>query len=154
MTANRILTTHVGSLVRPPELAAFLREIEDGRPYDEAAFSAQLSESIGGVVRQQADAGVDIVSDGEYAKTGNWAWYVHQRISGFSERPSTPEELKDPLATMSMGRDFAAFPEFYAEYFPTQGFKVRPNTTTNVCTGPIRYIGQAQVQRDIANLKA
>jgi len=55
---------------------------------------------------------------------------------------------------MSMGRDFAAFPEFYAEYFPTQNLRVRPANVVNVCTGPIRYIGQAQVQRDIANLKA
>jgi 5-methyltetrahydropteroyltriglutamate--homocysteine methyltransferase len=154
MSRNRILTTHVGSLVRPPELAAYLREIEDGRSYDVAAFSAQLKESISEVVRQQAEAGVDIVSDGEFAKTGNWAWYVHQRISGFSERPSTPEEEKDPLVTMSRGRDFAEFPEFYAEYFPTQGFKVRSASITTVCNAPIRYIGQAQVQRDIANLKA
>src|SRR5208282_5468573 len=79
---------------------------------------------------------------------------IHQRISGFTERPATAEEAKDPLATMSQGRDFAEFPEFYAEYFPTQGFRVRPGTRTTVCSGPIRYIGHAQVQRDIANLKA
>ena len=151
---NRILTTHVGSLVRPPKLAEFLRKIEDGQPYDEAAHAACLRESIEEVVRQQAEAGVDIVSDGEYAKTGNWAWYVHQRISGFSERPATPEEMKDPLMTMSRGRDFEDFPEFYAEYFPTQGFRVRPATDVNVCNAPIRYIGHAQVARDIANLKA
>jgi len=151
---HRILTTHVGSLVRPPKLVAFLEEIEGGRPYDESAHAACLRESIAEVVRQQAEAGVDIVSDGEFGKTGNWAWYVHQRISGFTHRPATPEEVKDPLATMSMGRDFAAFPEFYAEYFPTQGLRVRPGNITSVCTGPIRYIGQAQVQRDIANLKA
>ncbi len=106
------------------------------------------------MVRQQAEAGVDIVSDGEFGKTGNWAWYVHRRISGFTERPATPEEASDPLTTMSMGRDFAAFPEFYTAYFPTQGFRVRPANITNACTGPIRYIGHAQVQRDIANLKA
>jgi 5-methyltetrahydropteroyltriglutamate--homocysteine methyltransferase len=151
---HRILTTHVGSLVRPPGLVAFLEEVEAGRPYDKSAYDACLRESIGEVVRQQAEAGVDIVSDGEFGKTGNWAWYIRQRISGFSERPATPEEARDPLATMSMGRDFAAFPEFYAEYFPTQGFRVRPANTTTVCNGPIRYIGQAQVQRDIANLKA
>jgi len=156
MTINqhRILTTHVGSLVRPPKLAEFLRKIEDGQPYDESAHAACLRESIEEVVRQQAEAGVDIVSDGEFAKTGNWAWYIHQRISGFTERPATPEEMKDPLMTMSRGRDFADFPEFYAEYFPTQGFRVRPPDTVNACTAPIRYIGHAQVQRDIANLKA
>ncbi len=151
---NRILTTHVGSLVRPPELIPFLEEIEAGRPFDESAHAACLRESIAEVVRQQAEAGVDIVSDGEFGKTDNWAWYIHQRISGFSERAATPEEAQDPLATRSMGRDFAAFPEFYAEYFPTQGLRVRPGNTINVCNGPIRYTGQAQVQRDIANLKA
>lgn len=151
---NRILTTHVGSLVRPPKLVEFLELVENDKAYDESAYLACLRESVGEVVRQQAEAGVDIVSDGEFGKTENWAFYIHKRISGFSERPATPEEAQDPLATMSMGRDFAAFPEFYAEYFPTQGFRVRPSTTTTVCNGPIRYIGQAQVQRDIANLKA
>ena len=151
---NRILTTHVGSLVRPPNLVPFLEEIEAGRPCDQSAYNACLRESIAEVVRQQADAGVDIVSDGEFGKTENWAWYIHQRISGFTVRPATPEEARDPLATMSQGRDFAAFPEFYAEYFPTQGFRVRAGINTTVCNGPIRYIGHAQVQRDIANLKA
>jgi 5-methyltetrahydropteroyltriglutamate--homocysteine methyltransferase len=151
---NRILTTHVGSLVRPPALLPFFREIEDGNPYDEAAFSDCLRDSVAGVVKQQAEAGVDVVSDGEYGKSGNWAWYVHQRIAGFTERPATPEEEKDPLITMSRGHDFADFPEFYAEYFPTQGFRVRSAAITTVCNAPIRYIGQAQVQRDIANLKA
>ncbi|HEX5228689.1 MAG TPA: cobalamin-independent methionine synthase II family protein [Bryobacteraceae bacterium] len=154
MSANRILTTHVGSLVRPPGLATFLREIEDGRAVDEAAFGACLRESIAEVVRLQAEVGVDIVSDGEYAKTGNWAWYIHQRIAGFVELPATPEEAKDPLVTMSMGRDFRDFPEFYAEYFPSQGFKVRSAVMTTVCNGPIRYIGHAQLERDIANMKA
>ncbi len=154
MSANRILTTHVGSLVRPPQLLPFFREIEDGRPYDEAAFAECLHNSVGEVVRQQAEAGVDIVSDGEYGKSGNWAWYIQQRIAGFTTRPATPEEAKDPLVTMSMGRDFADFPEFYAEYFPTQGFKVRNAAMTTVCSGPIRYIGHALLQRDIANLKA
>jgi 5-methyltetrahydropteroyltriglutamate--homocysteine methyltransferase len=151
---HRILTTHVGSLVRPARLITFLEEIESGRPYDQSAYQACLSESVAEVVREQADAGVDIVSDGEFGKTGNWAWYIHRRISGFTERPSTPEEAQDPLATRSMGRDFAAFPEFYAEYFPTQGLRVPSGNVTNVCNGPIRYIGQEQVQRDIGNLKA
>lgn len=151
---NRILTTHVGSLVRPPKLVAFLEEIENGRPYDQNAHAACLQESIAEVVRQQAEAGVDIVSDGEFGKTENWAWYVHQRISGFTERPATEDELKDPLIARTMGQDFKDFPEFYAEYFPTQNLKVRATNLTTVCTGSIRYIGHALVQRDIVNLKA
>ena len=151
---NRILTTHVGSLVRPPKLVAFLEEIEAGRPYDHAAHAACLRESVAEVVRQQAEAGVDIVSDGEFGKTEHWAWYVHQRLSGFTERAATEEEKSNPLVTRGLGRDAAEFPEFYAEYFPTQGFKIRGVATTNACTGPIRYIGQSLIQRDIANLKA
>jgi 5-methyltetrahydropteroyltriglutamate--homocysteine methyltransferase len=151
---NRILTTHVGSLIRPPQLSAFLEKIEDGQPYDQAAHAACLRKSIAEVVRQQAEAGVDIVSDGEFGKTDNWAWYVHQRIAGFIERPATEEELKDPLIARSMGQDFREFAEFYAEYFPTQNLRPRATKVVSVCTGPIRYMGHALVERDIANLKA
>ena len=65
---DRILTTHVGSLIRPPKLIEFWRSIEGRKPYDEAAFEACLTESVAEVVRQQAEAGVDIVSDGEFSK--------------------------------------------------------------------------------------
>jgi hypothetical protein len=68
-----------------------------GGPYDQSAYDACLRDSIAKVVRQQAEAGVDIASDGEFGKTDNWAWYIHQRISGFSERPATPEKAQDPL---------------------------------------------------------
>jgi 5-methyltetrahydropteroyltriglutamate--homocysteine methyltransferase len=64
--ADRILTTHVGSLVRPLKLIAFWRAIEDGKPYDTAAFEACLTQSVAEVVGQQADVGIDIVSDGEF----------------------------------------------------------------------------------------
>jgi 5-methyltetrahydropteroyltriglutamate--homocysteine methyltransferase len=65
---DRILTTHVGSLIRPPNLIEFWHLIEDGKPYEEAAFEACLTESVTEVVRQQADVGIDIVSDGEFSK--------------------------------------------------------------------------------------
>jgi 5-methyltetrahydropteroyltriglutamate--homocysteine methyltransferase len=150
---KRILTTHVGSLVRPPKLVEFLKKIETNEPYDKVAHAQCLRESIEEVVQEQAEAGVDIVSDGEFAKTDNWAWYIHKRISGFTERQATPDDLANPLTTMSYGRDMAEFPEFYSEYFPTQGFRVRPAARVTVCTGPIKYIGQAEVARDIQNLK-
>src|SRR3954464_1413901 len=89
MASNRILTTHVGSLVRPPKLIEFLRKIEDRQPYDQVAYEACLKESIEEVVRQQADAGIDIVSDGEFSKGRNWAFYVHDRLSGVTTRSLT-----------------------------------------------------------------
>jgi 5-methyltetrahydropteroyltriglutamate--homocysteine methyltransferase len=98
--ADRILTTHVGSLIRPPKLIEFWRSIEDAKPYDEAAFEACLTESVAEVVRQQADVGIDVVSDGEFSKGLNWAFYIFKRLKGIAVRPATPEELQDPMSSM------------------------------------------------------
>ncbi len=122
---DRILTTHVGSLIRPPKLIEFWRAIEDGKPYDEAAFEACLTDSVAEVVRQQAETGIDIASDGEFSKGANWAFYVHKRLSGIAVRPATPEEAKDPMSSMGGGRDHQAFPEFYAEYNAASGLAKR-----------------------------
>jgi 5-methyltetrahydropteroyltriglutamate--homocysteine methyltransferase len=149
---DRILTTHVGSLIRPERLIAFWRAIEDGKPYEEGAFEACLTESIAEVVRQQADAGIDIVSDGEFSKGVNWAFYIFKRLSGITVRPATPEEIKDPMASMRGGRDVSAFPEFYAEYDAASGLGKRLGNRI-VINGPLKYSTQ-QVARDIANLKA
>src|SRR5258708_7446015 len=124
-SANRILTTHVGSLVRPPQLIEFLHKLEDRAPYDKAAYEACLKDAIDTVVRQQAEAGIDIVSDGEFSKGRNWAFYVHDRLSGVASRPLTPEEAKDPMAAVGGGQDRVAFPEFYAEYDRASGLNKR-----------------------------
>jgi 5-methyltetrahydropteroyltriglutamate--homocysteine methyltransferase len=152
-SSDRILVTHVGSLIRPPKLVEHLRKIEDKQPYDEAAYEACLTESIGELVQQQADAGVDIVSDGEFSKGVNWAFYIHSRLSGITVRPATPEEAKDPMTSMAGGRDRVEFPEFYKEYDEASGLGKRLGRRI-IVNAPLKYCGQAQVQRDIANLKA
>jgi 5-methyltetrahydropteroyltriglutamate--homocysteine methyltransferase len=152
MAADHILTTHVGSLIRPPKLVAFWRAIEDGKSYDEAAFESCLTESVADVVRQQAETGIDVVSDGEFSKGANWAFYVHKRLSGITVRPTTPEEARDPMASAGGGPDRAAFPEFYAEYDAATGLGKRLSNRV-VVNGPIRYSND-QVLRDIRNLKA
>jgi 5-methyltetrahydropteroyltriglutamate--homocysteine methyltransferase len=149
---DRILTTHVGSLIRPPKLIEFWHAIEDGKPYDEAAFEGCLTDSIAEVVRQQADAGIDIVSDGEFSKGANWAFYVHKRLSGITVRPATAEEATDPMTSMGGGRDHEAFPEFYAEYNTASGLAKRLGNRV-VVNGPIQY-SDRQVLRDIRNIKA
>ena len=149
---DRILVTHVGSLVRPPELVEFLKLIEAGQSYDKAAYEACLQRSIAEIVRQQVEAGVDIVSDGELSKGRNWAFYFHDRISGLSTRPATPEEMKDPLTSAGGGQDQLAFPEFYAEYNRATGLAARLGNRF-VVNGPLKY-SDTQVKRDIANLKA
>lgn len=150
---GRILVTHVGSLVRPPQLVAHLRKIEAGEAYDAAAYEACLTDSIDEVVREQVAAGVDIVSDGEFSKGRNWAFYIHDRLSGLATRPLTPEEAKDPLTQAGGGSDRKAFPEFYAEYDAATGLGKRLGNRF-VVNGPLAYTGQQQVGRDIENLKA
>ena len=83
---GRILTTHVGSLVRPSRLREFLAAERDGQRYDDDAFRACLHDSVAGVVKTQADVGLDIVNDGEYGKTISWSRYVLRRLSGFEQR--------------------------------------------------------------------
>src|ERR1700692_413581 len=86
-STERILTSHVGSLIRPPELIEFLRARQEGREVDEAAFAACLTGSVAAVVRQQAAAGVEVVSDGEFGKTISWSQYALERLSGFERQP-------------------------------------------------------------------
>ena len=149
---DRILTTHVGSLIRPPRLIEFWRLIEDGKPYDAAAFETCLAESVADVVRQQAETGIDIVSDGEFSKGLNWAFYIFKRLSGIGVRRATAEEMADPMSSMGGGRDHQAFPEFYAEYDAASGLGKRLGNRV-IVNGPLQYSAQ-QVQRDIGNLKA
>jgi len=148
---DRIPVTHVGSLVRPPRLVECLKLVEAGQPFDGAGYEACLKESIDEVVRQQVEAGVDIVSDGEFSKGRNWAFYIHDRISGISTRDATPEEMKDPMTSAGGGQDMKAFPEFYTEYNRATGLGARLGKRF-VVSGPLTY-NDASVKRDIATLK-
>jgi 5-methyltetrahydropteroyltriglutamate--homocysteine methyltransferase len=145
-STERILTTHVGSLIRPPALIEFLRAQQEHRPVDEAAFAACLASSVAEIVRQQAEAGVDVVSDGEFGKTISWSQYALERLSGFERRPM--EAGANPFAR---GADRSRFAEFYAELDARDA----PATQSEAaCIGPIAYTGQAALQRDIDNLEA
>src|ERR1700691_2974895 len=89
-SVDRILTTHVGSLIRPPQLQEFLRAKQAGKPYDNAAYEACLKQTVGEVVHHQAEVGVDVVSDGEFGKSISWSQYVLERLAGFERRPIKP----------------------------------------------------------------
>jgi 5-methyltetrahydropteroyltriglutamate--homocysteine methyltransferase len=149
---DRICTTHVGSLIRPPELSKYIEAIDNGVVVDQAAFDRCLAGSVAEVVRRQQQAGIDIVSDGEFSKGVNWAFYIFKRLSGIAVRPATPEENKDPMSSMRGGRDVTAFPEFYAEYDAASGLGKRLGNRI-VVNGPLQYSKQ-QVSRDIANLQS
>jgi len=146
-STNRILTTHVGSLIRPAALQDFLRLKQAGKPYDEAAYQQCLKDSVAEVVRQQAAAGIDVPSDGEFGKSISWAQYALTRLSGFERRP-----IKNDAANpFKRGADRTKFAEFYAELDSKEAVAT---THEAICVGPIGYTGQAELQRDIDNFKA
>jgi 5-methyltetrahydropteroyltriglutamate--homocysteine methyltransferase len=149
-SSERILTTHVGSLVRPDSLLPFIRAKQNGQPYDEQAYRKCLATSVEQVVSRQAAAGIDVPSDGEFGKSISWSQYALERLSGFERRL-----LRDPSG-VARGADRERFPEFYAELDGASGPPATALVSVGqaVCVGPVRYTGQAEVQRDIANFKA
>jgi 5-methyltetrahydropteroyltriglutamate--homocysteine methyltransferase len=160
---ERILATHTGSLIRPPELLAFLAAKDRGQPYDEEAYEKTLKEAVADTVRRQAEAGIDIVNDGEMGKA-NWIIYLYERVSGLEPR-AVPVEGGSVLPP---SRDRQAFPGFYAEHDAEFEKAAReslgavddedsdadapPEGKVWVCTGPIEY-DTTLLERDIANLK-
>ncbi len=145
-STSRILTTHVGSLIRPQALQDFLRAKQGGKPFDPAAYDKCLADSVAEVVHQQADAGVDVVSDGEFGKSISWSQYVIERLSGFERR-----SIKAGANPFARGADRARFAEFYAEL---DARETPATVSESICTGPIAYTGQAALKRDIDNFKA
>jgi 5-methyltetrahydropteroyltriglutamate--homocysteine methyltransferase len=145
-SSDRILTTHVGSLIRPPALQELLRAKQAGKPFDAQAYDECLSRSVADVVRRQAEAGIDVISDGEFGKSISWSQYVLERLSGFERRP-----VKPGANPFQRGADRARFAEFYAEL---DAREVVATSTDSVCVGPIAYTGHAELGRDIDNFKA
>jgi 5-methyltetrahydropteroyltriglutamate--homocysteine methyltransferase len=157
---ERILTTHTGSLIRPPELLAFLAAQQAGGSYDEAAYAETLKEVVADTVRRQVEAGIDVVNDGEMGKS-NWIIYLYERVSGLEAR----DIPLDGSSVLPPSRDRQAFPGFYAEHdaeFEKANREslgatddeeaAEPEGKVWVCTGPIEYDPTA-LERDIANLK-
>src|SRR5215831_18920735 len=111
LSTERILTTHVGSLARPPDLFDMLAARASGQPYDAAAFDARARQAIADVVRRQAELGIDIIDDGEQGKPGFVA-YISERLAGFEAQPVAQSGPTGPEAG---SRELQSFPEFYAQ---------------------------------------
>ena len=45
-STERMLTTFVGSLARPPDLLALMKTKESGQPYDHEALAAQVRSAV------------------------------------------------------------------------------------------------------------
>jgi 5-methyltetrahydropteroyltriglutamate--homocysteine methyltransferase len=89
---SRILTTHVGSLVRPQGIIDLMRAKEFGQEYDREELAEKVRSGVAEVVQRQMAEGVDIPSDGEYGKSG-FSAYVHDRLAGFEPRPKDPNQI-------------------------------------------------------------
>ena len=139
-STDRILTTHVGSIPRPPELLE-LANFNSGPPKDLALYNERLHAAVAKVVRRQAEAGIDIVNDGEFGKE-SWANYIIKRVSGFEVRPDQLRQLD------WLGSDAERFKEYVAEAFP----RAASGTPTEACVGPIAYRDHESLNRAITAL--
>ncbi len=135
-STERILTTHTGSLPRPPDLTAMLELMDAGNALDPAAFDDRVRRAVADIVRQQVEAGLDIVNDGEQGKVG-YSTYVRHRLTGFGGQSALPSRA-----------DWADFPEAAARA------ERRSAVSRPSCDGPIEWQDRGAVQKDVANLRA
>jgi 5-methyltetrahydropteroyltriglutamate--homocysteine methyltransferase len=151
-TKDHIRTTHTGSLPRPPEMLDTMRAMAAGQSYDTGVYESALTRQVAETVRKQVAAGIDIVTDGECSKP-SFTLYLAERLDGFESR-MPPGGLPVPTGPMGIGgRDAAMFPDFYRNVLENNPFKHTIRMPPRVCVGPIRYVGQDKLQRDIRNLK-
>jgi 5-methyltetrahydropteroyltriglutamate--homocysteine methyltransferase len=173
--ANRILTTHVGSLPRPQKLLDLAHERTTGEKVDEKVYAQELKRAVADVVRHQKDVGIDLINDGELGHTMGWAYdygswwsYVVKRLGGVevvdtglwfttlsahTKAPLAPNDFV--VGNWGERRDMAKFHDAYMD--PHSGCGLPEQFMTHyspLVKGPITYTGQEAIQRDIADLKA
>ncbi len=159
-STDRFLTTHMGSLARPDDLMAMLTAKDAGQPYDADALKGRIKTAVAEVVREQADNGIDIVNDGEFSKF-SWAAYFADRLGGIERRSGAANRA-------ITDREARVFPEWFritgavgysgvlrlAAAMRGESAPAAVGARRAFVVGPLKYIGQQQVNEDIANLKA
>src|SRR5690242_21508620 len=136
---DRILTTHVGSLPRPPELRQMLVRKDQGEAYDKDELAQLVRQAVLDIVRRQVAVGVDIVNDGEMSKPG-YSTYVADRLSGFAGHEPAKPRL-----------DTREHPNFVAALERMTEANVARRA---VCVGPVAVRDREPLAQDIANLRA
>ncbi len=138
-SVDRFLTTHTGSLPRPPDLVEMMFAKEEGLPVDAAALAGRIRTAVGEVVEKQIACGVDVVNDGELSKP-SYATYIKDRLDGFGGTGNT-----------FVYQDLVGFPEIARRVFGDPG---RSRRKSPACNAPIAVRDAAAVQKDVENLKA
>jgi 5-methyltetrahydropteroyltriglutamate--homocysteine methyltransferase len=139
MAADRILTTHVGSLPRSAPVVALLTLRDQGSPYDPAEFRSTMAAAVDAHVARQQATGIDIPSDGETSKI-SYSTYMKDRLSGFAGDQARQVAL-----------DLADFPEFRARM---QVFSGKQSFQRQVCVGPIAVVERESLRHDIEDFGA
>jgi 5-methyltetrahydropteroyltriglutamate--homocysteine methyltransferase len=152
---DRILTTHAGSLIRPPEVVEFEMARQKGHAIDEAAYEKTLQQAVEDVVRKQVEVGIDIIDDGEFSKS-SWGTYINGRVTGFERQEGRSQPIN------YRGRDSDRFAEFFSTpaFISAQG--MAPQATAarssgwtmaaDVCVEPLTYNDQ-RIRQDVINLR-
>jgi 5-methyltetrahydropteroyltriglutamate--homocysteine methyltransferase len=138
-STERFLTTHTGSLPRPDDLVRTMYAREEGVPVDSAALERRVAAAVDEVVRKQAQAGIDVVNDGEMSKP-SYATYVKDRLEGFGGSGNT-----------FVYQDLAEFPNLAKRVFGDPG---RSRRKTPACNAAIGVRDAAAARRDVEHLKA
>ncbi|HEY7662087.1 MAG TPA: cobalamin-independent methionine synthase II family protein [Xanthobacteraceae bacterium] len=138
-SSERFLTTHTGSLPRPDDLIRMMYAKEEAVPVERAALDARVRNAVAEVVRRQAEAGVDIVNDGEMSKP-SYATYVKDRLAGFGGSGNT-----------FVYQDLADFPNLAKRVFGDPG---RSRRKTPACNAPVAVRDADAAKADVDNLKS
>ena len=143
-STRAILTTHVGALPAPAEVWS-----------NPGADLPRLQQEVTNVIRQQREAGIDLVNEGELTKGGNWVTFINDRLTGF-----TPRETGALVSLVMRSEDWKKFDQFYKAateggtlFEQTRAAPSQVRTVEYVCTAPITYVGQTQLQREIDTLR-
>ena len=136
--ADRILTTHAGSLPRPPDLIELIWAKMDGQDVDAVRLEDRMRTAVAEVVAKQRELGIDVISDGEMGKSG-FSTYVGERFSGFDGRAEFQSD------------DVAPFPDLAMRLFATDSMA---HVVFSNCVGPVKLTDRDSIHRDIANFKA
>jgi 5-methyltetrahydropteroyltriglutamate--homocysteine methyltransferase len=138
-SVSKILTTHVGSL-------PFLSPDKGLAVGDES----HLADDVAAVVARQRQTGIDVVNEGEFAKGGDWLRYMQTRFGGF-----TDIDVPEGKPLIEQGKDREEFADFYkyagerGTLFYTPGAQMAKKRPVQACTGPVSYVGQAALKKEI-----
>jgi len=140
---ERILTTHTGSLPRPPELTQLYVRRARGESVDAAELEKLGRTALRGIVRKQAAAGVDIGNNGEQQREGFFL-HIRHRMSGFGgswQRRTRADALRYPIFRQMMEQQLASR-EAVSNMGPPKAIS------------ELRYLGTAAVEAECADFQA